>query len=305
MISLIHEGFLYALMGAVMLTVAMLVSMTLQDSIGDLRRFNGTDWPVQLFLILLIWVLLCLPRFRYRPITAPSHISHVLAQIGLGTVGAVFMLFAVMHAATSPFALLFWNEFLAPLVGMVCAGLTMLTALFGLLRAITFASTQDPNDDQEPAPPSTFLAKAHRIARALATLTAIIIGGTVLVSVLILGRPTSVPTTIYTLIFLTIAILLNWPRFTFQSIVAPTYPWHIGPQLGLMFIAIYSVERVTRATLFHSSQFSSFDDIEAFYPVMENILMLPFIIYALLGIARTLPKPEHAGPKVSMAEVFG
>lgn len=284
-----HFILLRVTIGLLTLVLAFALSKLVQEtSLTELLAFEIFILP-ELLVTTGFLTLLALPALQFHACVAPDRPLHSLCQIALGLGTAPFVTMLALYAAHAPLILWLSPGYIAPYIALAVAGVVLLTVVAGIARSFVRGSS-----DHDPYP---FLIRLHRIMRGAAAASALAFATIFFVSILVLGRPTTPETLTRAFVMVVIGTLLLRPQLTGSALTAPDHPWHILPHLALTGIALNQIKWMSRAVMFHTGQFTSFDVIDAVYPRVQTATMVLFIIFALVGIALALPprdRPRHA-----------
>jgi len=225
----------------------------------------------------------------------PYKIKHIPIQLGVCLTGAVLIVWAGGIAFHAPLALWVAPVYIAPLLALGCGALFICLGILGSLRAVW------PTADEHIPDTIGVLRKVHYAARALSAVFAFAFSGIILGSVMILNNPTTTTTVICSIIMVCFAGVFGASRLSVANFKSPLELWNIALQFSVAFAAILIIKLTTRAFLFHTYLFESFEAIVPVYPRFENLLMLPFIVFGLTSIALVLERQKKS---VDMFEVF-
>lgn len=291
-----HRYLLRTVIAITILILALSASVIVQQLNGDIRIELDSFLYIPPAGLAVVLAFLSIPKLRYDAVVAPNRVSHIAAQVLVSVCGAALITWAGLTAFHAPLARWLAQVYMAPLLAVGCGVIYIFLGVSGCLCAIW------PRTDENTNYNVSTLHRVHIAARTLAAIFACVISGIILGSTLIFNSPTTPFTMFCAIIMLLCAVILGWSRFGVASIISPAQLWHIGPQFIIAVTAAYIIERTTRAFLFHTHLFQSFADINVVYPRFENLLMLPFIVFGLSGIALAMGPRKQV--KLSETEVF-
>lgn len=279
----LHRVLLCIVVLITVLTIALSVSYLVQQLDGNIRsaQFDVPYLPIAGLAVFLGF--LSIPRLNDL-VVKPNMVSHIPTQVSVCLCGAVFITLTGIMAFQSP--IVTWlsanhiNPYLMLAPGFFCLAL----GIVGSLRAIW------PIPYEKSAGSMVTLRKVHFCARALAAICGFVTSGVVLGSVFVFGSPTTPQTVSYSIFLYCIAAILGSSRLSVAGFENPISLWNIALQFLLAIIAIFIIKLATRAFVFHTHLYGSFAEIVPIYPRFENLLMLPFVVFALTSSALALTR---------------
>ncbi|WP_158541343.1 hypothetical protein [Ruegeria sp. A3M17] len=245
--------------------------------------------------LVAILALLSVPGLNDK-IVAPYKALHILIQVAVCLFGGVMITLTGVVAFDAPLVAWLAPANIAPLLSLGCGALYICLGIVGCLRALWPIPGEVVSDD------ITALRQAHYSARALAAIFAFATSGIILGSNLVLNSPTTTITVKCSIVMWLFAVVLGSSRLSVADFGKPVRTWKIALQFFVVVTAIFIINLTTRALVFHTHLFERLSDIDAVYPRLENLLMLPFIVFGLTSIALVLVRQKETGDDV--AKVF-
>lgn len=273
-----HRLLLCAVIVITTLTLALSVSFLVQQLDRNIRSEHANFLYLPTACLAIILGYFSIPRLNDL-VAAPNMLSHVPTQVSVCLCGAVLITWTGLTAFHGPIATWLFQPYIAPQLAIWSGVLYLSLGIIGSLRAIW------PMPDEKAVDNMVNLRKVHFSARAFSAIFGFAISGIILGSVIIFKAPTTKLTVSCSIILFCFAAILGSLRLSVANFEKPIKLWNIALQFSVAIIAIFIIGLITRAFLFHTHLFASFADIVPIYPWVENLLMLPFIVFGLTSVA--------------------
>ncbi|WP_282169672.1 hypothetical protein [Ruegeria atlantica] len=294
-ILIAHRLLLRIIIAITTLTVALSVTNLVQQLDWNTRSDLGIVPYFTVAGLVAILALLSVPGLNEK-IVAPYKARHILIQVAVCLFGGVMITLTGAVAFNAPLVAWLVPAHVAAVLALGCGALYICLGIMGSLHALWPMPDEDVSDDL------TALRKVHFSARALASAFAFTTSGIILGSIFVLNSPTTPITVKCSIVMWFFAVVLGSSRLSVADFGKPVRTWNIVLQFFVVVTAIFIIKLTTRALVFHTHLFERLSEIDAVYPRLENLLMLPFIVFGLTSIALMLAREKETSDDV--AKVF-